>query len=95
MAAEGGRIDFMFLGPPPPYPADGSATGFILDQYVIVKGRFNFGLDPEAVFHNRSKGHTQPLVVACIHLNHDFFFQMAMAYVMISVNQRTSELKRK
>ena len=28
MAAEGGRIDFMFLGPPPPYPAAGSATGW-------------------------------------------------------------------
>ena len=26
MAAEGGRIDFMFLGPP--YPAAGSATAF-------------------------------------------------------------------
>ena len=26
MATEGGRIDFMFLGPPPPYPAAGSAT---------------------------------------------------------------------
>ena len=26
MATEGGRIDFMFLAPPPPYPASGSAT---------------------------------------------------------------------
>ena len=26
MAAKGGCIDFMFLGPPPPYPAAGSAT---------------------------------------------------------------------
>ena len=33
MAAEGGRIDFMFLGPPP-YPAAGSATGAPYDARV-------------------------------------------------------------
>ena len=34
MAAGGGCIDFMFLGPP--YPAAGSATAKLLDEPTIV-----------------------------------------------------------
>ena len=36
MAAEGGRIDFMFLGPPP-YPAAGSATGLAITSRITWK----------------------------------------------------------
>ena len=44
-AAKGGRIDFMFLGPPPPYPAAGPATAtgmhscyfiFFFDKMALI-----------------------------------------------------------
>ena len=37
MAAEGSRIDFMFLGPPP-YPAAGSATASV-QMYMNIINR--------------------------------------------------------
>ena len=35
MATKGGCIDYMFLAPPPGYPATGSATGFCSAMGVV------------------------------------------------------------